>query len=123
MRKKGGADPTLLAISRLDKQIKIDKQEISEFENEALDYLISSVENYLIALTVGDQKLEQIALRLCSIWFSNCYNGKVNTMFSTSNVPSDRFLIVVYQLSARLVAENSGNLLEKQFHQVLLNIQ
>jgi hypothetical protein len=56
-------------IARLLKQINVEKQEIEKINQDASYYLLISIENYLASLTIWDQKLELMVLRLCALWY------------------------------------------------------
>lgn len=108
-------------INRLLKEIAVEKMELLKVEKDAAFYLRLCLENYLASLSIWDQKLEQIVLRLCALWFSNSSDDEINTHLKQSFklIPSERFLIVAYQLCARLVSTSDN---EVHFREALLHI-
>lgn len=106
LSEKNQKSTTSYIIKKLLKQIKVEGQEIQKINEEADRYLLLCIENYLISLNIWDQKLEEMVLRLCSLWFSNFNNPEVNRIVGSLilRIPSDRFLIITYQLCARLVS-------------------
>ncbi|KAJ3031446.1 hypothetical protein HDV00_008352 [Rhizophlyctis rosea] len=104
---------------RLSKQIDIDKKEEQRYLSDRATFLRKAVENYLRTLQCGEGRWDMSVFRLCGLWFANTTETQINATVDAHirEVPSHKFLELMYQLSARMSAERGGD--EGEFQRVL----
>lgn len=107
------------ARQKLLKQIDIDKVEERRYLSDRSTFLEKAVENYLRTLEVEEGRWDMCTFRLCGLWFANTTHSGINAKIDAhiKQVPSHKFLGLVYQLSARMSAEREGD--ERDFQKVL----
>ena len=107
---------------RLRTEIELDKREIRRHEKERYEFLNLSVENYLKTLQSTDTQWDMCVFRILSLWFAHTSKESgINTRIANfiQRIPSKKFLVVMYQLSARILSVNSG---EEEFQDVLTSL-
>ncbi|XP_065669349.1 serine-protein kinase ATM isoform X6 [Hydra vulgaris] len=89
--------------TNIEKQLNIDETERDQVYNDKKRFLQKAIHNYCRCLQCGD-KYDLKVLRLCSLWFENFDDEVINIELKESMVhlPSKKFLLVMYQLAARL---------------------
>ncbi|KAJ8331563.1 Serine/threonine-protein kinase tel1 [Batrachochytrium dendrobatidis] len=94
------------AKTKLVKQIDIDQAEANRYNREMSVYLKLSVQNYMKALTYSTQHSEETVFRLCSLWFSHSTNTSLQETIAkkVDTLPTHKFLVLMYQISARLMS-------------------
>jgi ataxia telangiectasia mutated family protein len=100
----------------------MDKREIRRQEKEMYEFLNLSVENYLSTLQSTETKWDMCVFRILSLWFAHTsQDSGINTRIANfiKRIPSRKFLVVMYQLSARILTVNSG---EEEFQDVLTRV-
>ncbi|KAJ3088640.1 hypothetical protein HK102_008284 [Quaeritorhiza haematococci] len=93
----------LHAISKLRKQIDLDRSEANRVRRDRMTFLSKAVEGYLQALAYGD-KWDLSVYRLVALWLANWSVPQVNSTMKRylHAIPSRKFLVLIYQLSARM---------------------
>jgi ataxia telangiectasia mutated family protein len=88
---------------RLKKQIEIDKTEFDRLQQDLEVFLIRALESYCNAIEVRS-KWDMVVFRIVTLWFANSSKTHINDiiMNSSPKIPSAKFLVLMYQLSARL---------------------
>jgi hypothetical protein len=88
---------------RLRKQIELDENEVKEYDDGLLNMLGACIEGYAHAIQRSSKYDLFCSFRLLSLWFENNELSIVNDLVKRcfANVPSYKFLSLVYQLSAR----------------------
>ena len=92
-----------------EKQLKREREELERIKTDLTGYLEGSLRSYIHALKLGS-RYDLSVFRICSLWFSNSANAALSKSFDKefSQIPSYKFVSVIYQLAARLGCENSG---------------
>ncbi|TPX67003.1 hypothetical protein SpCBS45565_g04110 [Spizellomyces sp. 'palustris'] len=100
-------------------QIKLDMAEEGRYMDDRNTFLEKSVENYLQSLEYGHTHSDMCVFRLCTLWFANVEQNQVNAQMLAyiERIQSWKFLVLMYQLSARLTARPPAQ--EAQFQSVL----
>jgi ataxia telangiectasia mutated family protein len=121
--KLGESDKLKLDRARKQMQVEVemDQSELRRLEDLRNEFLCISIRNYLLTLSSADSKWDMSVFRLVTLWFSNCDNPEINQLISMkiSSIRSSKFLIILYQLSARLltIAPN-----EEEFCRILIKL-
>jgi hypothetical protein len=131
-------DPLGRYTKVLKRSLDMDKKEIDEQKKLQYNYLISTLNNYLICLkffshlTKKQQKIHDIILsknnsvseimitsKCLSYWFNNLNNDEVNKTMKKNllQIPTHFFLPFVYQMAARMALVNENLSI---FHSILL---
>jgi len=124
-------DPLGRYTKVLKRSLDMDKKEIDEQKKLQYNYLISTLNNYLICLkyfsnlTKKQQKLNEIlpeimiTSKCLSYWFTNLNNDEVNKTLKKNllQIPTHFFLPFVYQMAARMALINEKYSI---FHSILL---
>ncbi|KNC99195.1 uncharacterized protein SPPG_05451 [Spizellomyces punctatus DAOM BR117] len=100
-------------------QIKLDMAEEGRYMDDRNTFLEKSVENYLQSLEYGHTHSEMCVFRLCTLWFANVERNQINAQMLgyIERIQSWKFLVLMYQLSARLTSRPPAQ--EAQFQSVL----
>ncbi|XP_041351980.1 serine-protein kinase ATM-like isoform X2 [Gigantopelta aegis] len=96
-------------LRTLEKQSKIDEQEVVTMEEDRNTFLEKAVGNYIKCLKLGD-KHDLRVFRLTSLWFENASSDVVNQLLNESVpfIKSYKFLPLLYQLAARLSTKQNN---------------
>jgi ataxia telangiectasia mutated family protein len=96
---------------------KLDEEELQRHISNRKDFLRSSLENYLLALTASDDH-DSVALRFSALWLEHSEDNLANASVSEylHGVPSRKFAPLMNQLTSRL--QDS----EAQFHKQLFSL-
>jgi hypothetical protein len=88
---------------RLRKQIELDENEVKEYDDGVILMLKSCIEGYSHAIQRSAKYDLFCSFRLLTLWFENNNITMINELVKRyfANVPSHKFLSLVYQLSAR----------------------
>eukprot|EP00494_Astrolonche_serrata_P024224 UN24482 len=112
-------------IIKGERQIAHDEQQRSVVSENRETYIENSIKHYFTCLYSGTQHDTFVVYRIVSLWFENWLNTHVNNLvnhyLSDKNKqfpmpPSYKFVPLVYQISARLNAANSGKKPADAFH-------
>lgn len=87
----------------LNKQSKIDQQEIVTLEDDKGRFLVTAVENYIRCLRAGDRHDLRV-FRLTSLWFSNNSSQEINEIIQdgVEDLATYKLLPLMYQLATRM---------------------
>ena len=111
---------------KLEMQIELDRIEASHYDQEIEYYLHLGVENYAKALIYSSERIEECVFRLCSLWFSNAANKDLQALMRRyiNQLPTRKFLILMYQISARMLSSNKPEeaLFNEILEQLIVNI-
>eukprot|EP00842_Homolaphlyctis_polyrhiza_P005023 jgi/Hompol1/5521/HPOL_004490-RA len=99
---------TLASFKRkLERQVEMDRKISNERQRQVMRYLVLSVECYMKTLVREDalSNVEETVFRFCSLWFESANVPDVQSAVErlVGELPTRRFLILMYQMSARLV--------------------
>jgi ataxia telangiectasia mutated family protein len=96
---------------------KLDEEELQRHMSNRKDFLRSSLQNYLLALTASDDH-DSVALRFSALWLEHSEDDLANASVSQylPEVPSRKFAPLMNQLTSRL--QNSA----AQFHMQLFSL-
>lgn len=99
---------------RARKWFKMDMQEAQRLGDSRVAFLRQSLENYLLALQACDEYDDDV-FRMFSLWLEYSHLPLANNAVSKyiQPVPSGKFVVLMNQLSSRLLAEKS------EFQQIL----
>ncbi|KAJ3223764.1 hypothetical protein HK099_000720 [Clydaea vesicula] len=88
---------------KLQKQIAIDEMEIERYNADITTFLKKAVNGYAVALQ-SKEKWALTVFRLITLWFSNLTlpNFDEHIAKCLRNIPSYKFIGLIYQLSARI---------------------
>jgi hypothetical protein len=103
-------------------EIEQDQREHDRRAKEIQEFLLVSVENYLLSLRSSSNKWDMSVFRIVSLWFANTgATSGVNQRIARHipKIPSRKFLVLMYQLSARILSINSE---EKEFFNILCGL-
>lgn len=117
MKAKNQTDVKMRYLKTLEKQLKIDDNEMQQLNSDCKQFLIYSLENYLKCLQ-RSPKYDSSMYRLISLWFNNLDDSEVNEVLAryALQVSSHKFLPLMYQLAARM------NLSNGLFQTTLVNV-
>lgn len=107
---------------RLLHEIEMDQREYDRRAREIQEFLLVSVENYLLSLRSSSNKWDMSVFRIVSLWFANTGTAAgVNQRIArhVPKIPSRKFLVLMYQLSARILSVDSE---EKEFFNILCGL-
>nr|KAJ3423134.1 hypothetical protein HK105_001834 [Polyrhizophydium stewartii] len=95
---------------KLVKQLELDRAEVSRWRHEMSVYLKLSVRNYMMALIHASKHSEETVFRFCSLWFSYSQSESLQETVAQliDSVPTRKFLILMYQISARFSSSSSA---------------
>ncbi|KAF8578220.1 hypothetical protein K439DRAFT_1395785 [Ramaria rubella] len=81
-----------------------DTAQLSIHTESRTTFLVQAVEMYSRCLHASDEFDDSAVIRLCSLWFANFGESKVQHNFgrALSRIPSRKFVFLAHQLSARL---------------------
>ena len=106
LRKKQGFNHEAVraASIHLEKNSKMDIQEVREKKEERNLYLKLALENYAKTLVMNDKKAELKVYRLVGLWFSNMEAHDINKFIEPilEKIPEDKFVGILYQLCGRM---------------------
>ncbi|KAI9091728.1 hypothetical protein DFS34DRAFT_584387 [Phlyctochytrium arcticum] len=100
-------------------QIKMDEAEQNRYLKDRTMFLEKAIENYMESLEYGYVQADVAVFRLCALWLANLEVKSVNSIFRTyiNRIPTRKFLVLMYQLSARLT--NTPHPAELEFQKTL----
>ncbi|CAL1538509.1 unnamed protein product [Lymnaea stagnalis] len=90
-------------LTVIEKNMKIDEEEITSMLEDRGRYLQQALVNYLRCLQHGDLHDLKV-FRVVALWFDNCDNQEVNVLMKKNlkSIKSFKFLPLYYQLAARM---------------------
>ncbi|XP_064027162.1 serine-protein kinase ATM isoform X2 [Pogoniulus pusillus] len=105
---------------KVQRELELDECAIHALTEDRKRFLCKAVENYISCLLSGEEH-DMWIFRLCSLWLENSGVDRVNEMMkkNAENIPSYKFLPLMYQLAARMGTKMMGGL---GFHGVLNNL-
>jgi hypothetical protein len=108
-------------LRKIEKQVNIEKNQVERTKEEQEMFLSKTVSYYISVLISSDYKNEHALFRFLSLWFSHHSNIELNNIIAEkiSTVQSKKFIEIMYQLSARLVANDPD---ESIFYQTLCEL-
>jgi ataxia telangiectasia mutated family protein len=91
----------------LEKEYKMDEDELKHFETNLYSSLEKAVEQYTECLRSGDQYNSVVVYRLVSLWFTHYAHRPISDVqrriyASMKQIPSFKWLPLVYQIASRL---------------------
>nr|CAB3224438.1 serine-protein kinase ATM-like [Phallusia mammillata] len=100
---QSGQAPARKTMVIVDKNLNIDKQELTRIEEKAREFLSSALRSYIQCLQLSDQH-DILMYRICALWLENPSQSSTNSLMSSEhgNIPSHKFIPLSYQLAARL---------------------
>ncbi|XP_043435185.1 serine-protein kinase ATM isoform X1 [Prionailurus bengalensis] len=105
---------------KVQRELELDECALRALKEDRKRFLCKAVENYISCLLSGEAH-DMWIFRLCSLWLENSGVSEVNGMMKSKgmNIPSYKFLPLMYQLAARMGTKMMGGL---GFHEVLNNL-
>ncbi|XP_023669570.2 serine-protein kinase ATM [Paramormyrops kingsleyae] len=106
---------------RVQRELELDERALANLQADRLRFLCKAVENYIQCLGLGEEH-DMWVFRLASLWLENSDVKDVNSMMKmgAENIPSHKFLPLMYQLAARMGTKMSGAAADGGgFHDVL----
>lgn len=102
---------------KLKKQIDIDKSEFDRLQTNLEGFLKRCLESYCAAVETRS-KWDMVVFRIVTLWFANSSKGAINDIIikASSKIPSSKFLVLMYQLSARLDSAADTNRFQNALH-------
>ncbi|XP_039987125.1 serine-protein kinase ATM [Xiphias gladius] len=109
---------------KVQRELVLDEKALSDLRSDRQRFLCKAVENYIQCLEQGEEH-DTWVFRLASLWLENADVKNVNNMMKkgVKQIPSYKFLPLMYQLAARMgtkmatgIAEDTG------FHDVLSDL-
>ncbi|KAF1393857.1 hypothetical protein PFLUV_G00020400 [Perca fluviatilis] len=109
---------------KVQRELELDEKALSNLQADRQRFLCKAVENYIQCLEQGEEH-DTWVFRLASLWLENADVKTVNVMMKkgVKQIPSYKFLPLMYQLAARMgtkmvtgVTEDTG------FHDVLIDL-
>lgn len=105
--KLGESDKSKLDRTRKQMQVEVemDQSELRRLEDLRNEFLSISIMNYLQTLSSAESKWDMSVFRLITLWFSNCKRSDINQLIFSkiSTIRSSKFLVLLYQILARLL--------------------
>ncbi|KAG9138050.1 hypothetical protein Leryth_001298 [Lithospermum erythrorhizon] len=91
-------------IQELQKQLAMDKQEAERLQEDRDKFLCTALEGYTRCLVLGHKYDVRVVFRLVSLWFGLSSTSIVvdGMLSATEEVPSYKFIPLVYQIASRL---------------------
>ena len=82
-----------------------DKKLFDILSEARFTFLRLAIDMFARCLSVSDKYHEETVIRLCSLWFSNFADERLNQMVANRllNIPSHKFIFLSHQLSSRLI--------------------
>ncbi|XP_059177895.1 serine-protein kinase ATM-like [Physella acuta] len=105
-------------LNQVERNFKIDQQEITSLGEDRNRFLHQAIENYLRCLEYGDIH-DLTVFRVVALWFENSSNDLVNHLIQSSikAIKTYKFLPLYYQLAARMNSTDST-----KFQQALMRL-
>ncbi|KAK5868357.1 hypothetical protein PBY51_009383 [Eleginops maclovinus] len=106
---------------KVEREMELDQKALSNLQADRQRFLCKAVENYIKCLEQGEEH-DTWVFRLASLWLENANVKAVNNMMKkgVKQIPSYKFLPLMYQLAARMGTKMaSGSTEDTGFHDVL----
>lgn len=105
---------------KVQRELELDECALRALKEDRKRFLCKAVENYINCLLSGEEH-DMWVFRLCSLWLENSGVPEVNGMMKGPGmeIPSYKFLPLMYQLAARMGTKMMGGV---GFHEVLNNL-
>ncbi|KAJ8400321.1 hypothetical protein AAFF_G00397040 [Aldrovandia affinis] len=106
---------------KVERELALDERALSSLQADQRCFLLKAVQNYVLCLELGDEH-DLWVFRLASLWLGNAHDQSINAVMKrgVKNIPSYKFLPLMYQLAARMGAKLPGGASENVgFHDVL----
>lgn len=117
---KNPHDEVKRAHNSLARVCQRDKQEEEKVTSDMREYLCVSMENYGLAAQHDDKYNIPVVFRVCSLWFNNSNDEKINTIFEKlykdKKIGIHKFIPLIYQVASRIGSPNV------KFNQILLGL-
>ncbi|KAK9806879.1 hypothetical protein WJX72_005975 [[Myrmecia] bisecta] len=104
-------------INQLQRPISFDEEENAVLQANEGRFLLIALANYRRCLAASNAYDNAVVFRLCQLWFALGTNAEVNKALALSfqQIPSYKFLPLVYQIASRMSAAKTGQLVESGF--------
>ncbi|XP_044057150.1 serine-protein kinase ATM isoform X2 [Siniperca chuatsi] len=109
---------------KVKKELQLDETALSNLQEDRQRFLCKAVENYIQCLEQGEEH-DTWVFRLASLWLENANVKAVNDMMKkgVKQIPSYKFLPLMYQLAARMGTKMANGIAEDTgFHDVLIDL-
>uniref|UniRef100_A0AAR2J5U2 non-specific serine/threonine protein kinase n=1 Tax=Pygocentrus nattereri TaxID=42514 RepID=A0AAR2J5U2_PYGNA len=110
---------------KVQRELELDVRAMSNLQADRRRFLLKAVENYIRCLELGEEH-DTWVFRLASLWLENADVRNVNDMMKegVKNIPSYKFLPLMYQLAARMGTKVSNPVTSEDvgFHTVLTEL-
>ncbi|CAJ1065758.1 serine-protein kinase ATM [Xyrichtys novacula] len=106
---------------KVQRELELDEKALSNLQADRQRFLCKAVKNYIQCLEQGEEH-DTWVFRLASLWLENADVEDINVMMKkgVKQIPSFKFLPLMYQLAARMGTKmTSGVTEETSFHEVL----
>uniref|UniRef100_UPI0037E93D82 serine-protein kinase ATM n=1 Tax=Semicossyphus pulcher TaxID=241346 RepID=UPI0037E93D82 len=106
---------------KVQRELELDEKALSNLQSDRQRFLCKAVENYIQCLEQGEEH-DTWVFRLASLWLENADVKAVNVMMKkgVKQIPSYKFLPLMYQLAARMGTKIAADITEDTgFHDVL----
>ncbi|XP_034556513.1 serine-protein kinase ATM [Notolabrus celidotus] len=106
---------------KVQRELELDEKALSNLQADRQRFLCKAVENYIQCLEQGEEH-DTWVFRLASLWLENADVKAVNVMMKkgVKQIPSYKFLPLMYQLAARMGTKIASGVTEETgFHDVL----
>ncbi|XP_036392547.1 LOW QUALITY PROTEIN: serine-protein kinase ATM [Megalops cyprinoides] len=107
---------------KVQRELELDERALANLQADRRRFLCKAVQNYILCLELGEEQ-DIWVFRLASLWLENADDRSVNDMMKggVKNIPSYKFLPLMYQLAARMGTKMSGGATEEGGFQGVLN--
>ncbi|XP_078023307.1 serine-protein kinase ATM isoform X1 [Epinephelus lanceolatus] len=108
---------------KVQRELELDEKALSNLQADKQRFLCKAVENYIQCLEEGEEH-DTWVFRLASLWLENADVKAVNNMMKkgVKQIPSYKFLPLMYQLAARMGTKMAAGSEETGFHDVLIDL-
>ncbi|XP_037632338.1 serine-protein kinase ATM isoform X2 [Sebastes umbrosus] len=109
---------------KVEKELVLDEKALSNLQADRQRFLCKAVENYIQCLEQGEEH-DTWVFRLASLWLENSGVKTINNMMKkgVKQIPSYKFLPLMYQLAARMGTKMATGITEDTgFHDVLIDL-
>uniref|UniRef100_A0A8D0A1F8 non-specific serine/threonine protein kinase n=1 Tax=Sander lucioperca TaxID=283035 RepID=A0A8D0A1F8_SANLU len=109
---------------KVQRELELDEKALSNLQADRQRFLCKAVENYIQCLEQGEEH-DTWVFRLASLWLENADVKAINVMMKVGvkQIPSYKFLPLMYQLAARMGTKMVTGITEDTgFHDVLIDL-
>ncbi|KAM9801505.1 serine-protein kinase ATM [Neosynchiropus ocellatus] len=109
---------------KVQRELELDQKALSNLQADRQRFLCKALENYIQCLEEGEEH-DTCVFRLASLWLENADVKSVNDLMKkgVKNIPSYKFLPLMYQLAARMGTKMAAGAAEDVgFHDVLIEL-